>query len=259
MNIAWQISGDGNVVAMGSPKGGSKEEGLATAFVGPEWGQYGPSVAGNKNSEVAGFSVALNYDGSFMAVGSTKASVSNQMRNSGKAAVYTINKDGTKWDMIYEIYGEEKNSLDGSSVALSNDGSVLVIGGKSFNANSKQSAGQCRIFQLKENQYELIHTMLGQTKMEELGYSAAVSEDGNRVVCGGITGRWSSIASVSGVSRMWNRMSGREKTIWPDGDSGDAVNAASFGSAVAIASQGGFVAVGASTHRGTGVVHMFGT
>lgn len=139
MNIAWQISGDGNVVAMGSPKGGSKEEGLATAFVGPEWGQYGPSVAGNKNSEVAGFSVALNYDGSFMAVGSTKASVSNQMRNSGKAAVYTINEDGTKWDMIYEIYGEEKNSLDGSSVALSNDGIVLAIGGKSFNANSKQS------------------------------------------------------------------------------------------------------------------------
>ena len=200
-------------------------------------------IRGKKNSEVTGFSVALNYDDSFMA----------------DAKVYTINEDGTKWDMIYEIYGEEKNSLDGSSVALSNDGSVLVIGGKSFNANSKQSAGQCRIFQLKENQYELIHTMLGQTKMEELGYSAAVSEDGNRVVCGGITGRWSSIASVSGVSRMWNRMSGREKTIWPHGNSGDTLNAASFGSAVAIASQGGFVAVGASTHRGTGVVHMFGT
>ena len=52
---------------MGSTKGGSMEEGLVTAFVSPDWNQYGPPVTGQKNGDVTGFSVALNYDGSFMA------------------------------------------------------------------------------------------------------------------------------------------------------------------------------------------------
>mmetsp|Transcript_13576 Transcript_13576/g.24902 ORF Transcript_13576/g.24902 Transcript_13576/m.24902 type:complete len:110 (-) Transcript_13576:86-415(-) len=107
--------------------------------------------------------------------------------------------------------------------------------------------------------------MVGQTKKEELGTSVAVSDDGNIIACGGITGRWGrNIATVSGVVRLWNRMTSREKVIWPPGYYTSTVDEASFGSAVSLSSDGKLVVVGASTWRGSnrnspGAVHIFDT
>ena len=214
--INLQISGDGNIVAMGATKGGSIRGGLITTYQAPDWVPYGSVVEGLASGDVTGFSVTLSYDGAFMAIGSPKADKSNQQRNTGKTAVYAINdaNNGTECALREEIFGEGNGDIGGTSVGLSQDGSILVVGGKGYSGNSKYYAGQCKIFEWKGTQFEILHIMVGQTKKEELGTSVAVSDDGNIIACGGITGRWGrDIATVSGVVQLWNRMTSREKVI----------------------------------------------
>ena len=248
---------------MGATKGGSIGGGLITTYQAPDWISYGSVVEGLASGDVTGFSVTLSYDGAFMAIGSPKADKSNQVRNTGKTAVYAIN--GTEWALREEIFGGENGDIDGTSVGLSQDGSILVVGGKGYSGNSKYYSGQCKVFEWKATQFEILHTMVGQTRKEELGTSVAVSDDGNIIACGGITGRWGrNIATVSGVVRLWNRMTSREKVIWPPGYYTSTVDEASFGSAVSLSSDGKLVVVGASTWRGSnsnspGAVHIFDT
>mmetsp|Transcript_38003 Transcript_38003/g.69777 ORF Transcript_38003/g.69777 Transcript_38003/m.69777 type:complete len:202 (+) Transcript_38003:545-1150(+) len=78
------ISGDGNIVAMGATKGGSIGGGLITTYQAPDWISYGSVVEGLESGDVTGFSVTLSYDGAFMAIGSPKADISNQLRNTEK-------------------------------------------------------------------------------------------------------------------------------------------------------------------------------
>ena len=158
-------------------------------------------------------------------------------------------------------------------VAISQDGNVLVEGDPSFAARAggvgqpRRMSGQCSIFQWNEEttQYELLQTLAGERKNEELGGSVAVSDDGNIVACGGATGRWDmNNAFVSGVVRLWNRQTLREKTLWPSGDYRPIVDQGSFGSALTLSTDGGLLFVGASTWEGTnggipsqGAVHIF--
>lgn len=256
------ISGDGNVVAMGAIKGGDKEGGTVLTSKAPDWSQHASAVEGG-SGDVTGYSVALSYDGSFMAVGSIKASRSSRLEDAGKVVVYSISSDGSEWEVRNVVNGiDKKGNLDGTSVGLSQDGSILVIGGKGYSGNSKPLAGRCSILEWNGRRYRLIHTIEGQTENEELGFSAAVSNDGNIIACGGVTGRWSNITSESGVVRLWNRLSSREKVLWPHGNTASIVNDAFFGSAVSLSSDGRVVTVGASTWRGTnenstGAVHIF--
>ena len=119
--INRQISGDGNIVAMGATKGGSIGGGLITTYQAPDWISYGSVVEGLASGDVTGFSVTLSYDGAFMAIGSPKADKSNQQRNTGKTAVYAINDaiNGTKWALRDEIFGCGNGDIDGTPVGLS--------------------------------------------------------------------------------------------------------------------------------------------
>jgi len=257
------ISGDGNIVAMGATKGGSNGGGLITTYQyqAPDWVLYGSAVEAKYSEDVAGYSLALSNDGTIMAVGSVKH-YSSSLRNAGKATVYNMN--GSDWEVRDEIFGESRGILEGSSISLSQDGKVLVVGGGGF-SNSNQAAGRCQVFEWKDTDYELVHTMLGQADREALGTSAAVSDDGSIIACGGASGRWSrDTSSKSGVVRLWNRLTLREKAIWPKGDSRSVVDDASFGTAVSLSADGKRLLVGASTWSGTnsdnpGGVQIFDT
>lgn len=257
----WSVamSGDGNVVAVGATKGGSEGGGSVTAYQyqDPDWIPYGSVVEGKKG-DLTGYSLALTFDGAWMAVGSIKATESKQLRNAGKAAVYGIDDvvNGTVWRQRDEIFAKAKGVLDGT-VALSRDGSILVIGGKGIS--------RCRIFEWNFGRFELLHTMTGRTRRERLGSSVAVSEDGNIVACGGIAGRWGG-DTVTGVVRLFNRTSSLEHELWPTRDNQIDLTGrgSSFGSSLSLSSNGTIVSVGASTWIGLkgnvpGAVQVFNT
>ena len=237
--------------------------GLVTTYQyqAPDWVPYGSIVQALTSEDLAGYSLDLSYDGKFMNVGSRRSG-SAQFRLGGKATVYAINDDGTEWVVRHEIAADGKNNMDGTSVGLSQDGNVLVVGGNRYtsviNDDAKKLAGRCKIYQWNEEltQYELVYTIIGERKNEELGSSAAVSDDGNIIACGGTTGRWGeNNSAISGIVRLWDRSTSREKMIWPPG-SRDAVDNGSFGSDISLSVDGNFLFVGASTWKGM-VLCMF--
>jgi len=256
------ISGNGNVIAMGATKGGPKGGGSITTYHAPNWVPFGGAMEG-LDGDATGFSVALSSDGSLMAVGSPKTG----WADSGKTSIYAI--DGTEWALKDEIPGGGQSFQDGSSVGLSQDGSILVVGGIGWGfmvkGKPKEQAGHCKIYEWQGTQYKLLHTMVGQRKDEALGTSVAVSDAGNIIACGGIGGRWVVNAKKSGIVRLWNRSNSKEKFIWPDGELDEpTVDDASFGSALSLSSDGKYLFVGASTWRGpnknsAGAMHIFDT
>eukprot|EP00984_Skeletonema_dohrnii_P007000 scaffold2492_cov71-Skeletonema_dohrnii-CCMP3373.AAC.1 len=198
------ISGDGNVVAMGSTKGGSNEGGLVTTYIAPDWGLHGSPIEAQTPRDVFGFSVSLNGDGTMIAVGSVKAANPDRVTNAGRAEVFSLT--GAEWISQIEVFGETKQAYDGSSVALSRDGNLFVVGGRGFttDGDSAPAIGRCRIFERTgTGEYVLLSTIVGKNSREELGWSASISADGNKVACGGMGGQMLDLGET-GVARVWD-------------------------------------------------------
>jgi len=126
-------------------------------------------------------------------------------------------------------------------------------------------AGRCKVYEWDVNtsKYELIHSIWGQRKYEKIGVSAAVSDDGNEVACGGDKGRWgTNHMGVSGDVRLWNRESLNSKILWPEGESRLFVDGGLFGSSITL-SKNGLLFVGAPGWIGSnedsrsGSVHIY--
>eukprot|EP00986_Skeletonema_menzelii_P000730 scaffold205_cov179-Skeletonema_menzelii.AAC.12 len=235
------ISGDGSSVAVGAPKGGGSASGSVFTYRfenGSNWEQYGSALQGASN-EAFGYTTSLSYDGNLVAVGSPKAMNSEGGSNAGKASVFYVY--GTEWLPLpaTEIHGISSNDIDGTSIALSQDGAILVVGGKGAdNDDGDRNAGHCRIYEFGTD-WDLLHSMEGQTENERLGSSVAVSKNGNVVACGGEGGMYDGIGM--GVVRTWNRETSQSSTLWPrTGDSG-----ALFGSALSLKEDGKILVVGA--------------
>jgi hypothetical protein len=262
-----QISGDGNLVAMGTTKGGSNGGGFVETYryQVPNWVPYLPGLNALKWSDIFGYSLALSSEGTVMAVGSVKAdsTLRPPVRDAGRVDIYA--SDGSQWILRGTLFGETKLVLFGSSVGLSQDAGILVVGEPAFTWGDNLHAGRCQIFEWNGSRYKLIFAVVGKFRKEEMGSSAAVSDDGNIIACGGMGGRWDGISRAeSGVVRLWNRSTAQEKSIWPRGMFSQTVDGASFGSAVSLSADGKLLFVGASTWKGSdgnshGGMHIFDT
>ena len=256
------ISGDGNVVAFGAPKGGSNRGGAVFSYQfkdGLGWKPNGQVIGGLSEDNV-GFSVSLSYDGSLIAVGSPKGSSTFGPANAGKNAVYEMRKP--IWAVFTSpIHGETTDDSDGTAVAFSQDGTILVTGARGRDGNK----GYCRVYERNKqsSQFKLIHTIAGQHAEEQMGSSAAVSSDGNVIACGGTNGSWKG-GTKSGVVRLWNSVALSESIIWPREKNDSYSEGSYFGSSVALSSDGRFLIVGAPAWSDdivgslSGAVQVFG-
>jgi len=251
--FAVSISHDGNVVAIGSPtEGGGVIRTYKYTDMG--WIEYGSVIEGLPSREAAGYSISLSDTGSTMAIGFPKAKNSDGSVNAGKTVVYVMT--GDEWVVFgQEIYGEEDNDIDGGSVAMSQDGTLLVIGGKGHDKVDittgeviMSSVGYCRIYEMTQlsSEWEFQYSIKGTSADERLGTWVAVSSDGNTVACGGVNGVNEVDGSTSGVVRLYNRLTEQESTIWPRGE-GDDLNGATFGASMALDNDGKYMIVGAPT------------
>jgi len=258
------ISQDGNVIAMGSPRGGAQGGGSVLAFRYNEtssgWDSYG-SVTEGSMTDAEGYSISLSGTGSTMVVGNPRSANLAGESNAGKAVVYYT--DGSGWNMLgQEMYGEAVAALSGTSVAMSQDGSIVVIGGigrsETDSFVTRQSVGECRIFQLQLNEWKPQHAILGKTSEERLGSSVAISSDGNTVACGGSYAT-DLDSKKSGVVRLWDRITLQESELWPRLEEGDDIEGATFGASVSVSSDGDYVVVGAPNWKGPfpGTIQLF--
>mmetsp|Transcript_11211 Transcript_11211/g.22340 ORF Transcript_11211/g.22340 Transcript_11211/m.22340 type:complete len:2173 (+) Transcript_11211:96-6614(+) len=235
------ISGDGSSVAVGAPKGGGRSSGSVVTYRfedGLNWAPYGSALEG-VSKEAFGYTTSLSYDGNLVAVGSPKAMNPDAASNAGKASVFYM--FGTEWLPLpaKEIHGISSNDIDGTSIALSQDGAIMVVGGKGRdNDDGVKNVGHCRIYEFGTD-WDLLHSMEGQSQNERLGSSVAVSKNGNVVACGGEAAMYDGVGI--GVVRVWNRKTSQSSAVWPRTSDGGAL----FGSALSLKEDGKILAVGA--------------
>ncbi|MEO6149787.1 MAG: MBG domain-containing protein, partial [Mucilaginibacter sp.] len=202
------ISANGNTVVIGAPANANTSKGAAWVFnrKGTNWEQYGLRIGASFTFPPAslGAGVSISADGNTLAMlGSTD--------NSGIGAVWIFTfqrggwrQQGGKLVGTGYITSSDAATNQSYSTALSADGNTLLFGRGSD--NNKQ--GALWVFTRSGNTWtqqgnKIIAT--GNTGAAQLGFSVALSADGNTAVAGGKTNN-------NGTGAMW--VFTRNGTIW---------------------------------------------
>ncbi len=143
---AISLSSDGTIVAISD-----RFTNAGTVYiyenVSNNWVLIGNKIDGESADDRFGTSVSLSSDGNILAVGA-EANSSNEMF-SGHVRLYQ-NVNGV-WTQIGEdIDGESQFSLFGSSVSLSSNGEIIVIGAMGNSNLNISFAGHVKIYDLQQ-------------------------------------------------------------------------------------------------------------
>lgn len=191
-------------------------------------------INGEANNDNFGYSVALSSDGNIMVVGAVDGSADD----SGNVKVYQKNMAGTGWtQLLNTIDGENTNDNFGFSVAISGNGTTIAIGAHYNDNNGNTDSGHVRIYRnFNATNWSLIGEIEGQNGGDRLGYSVALSNNGN-IVAIGATGSRSSYVEVyqySPIDEIWTPHGSRI---------GVGVDYSFFGDNVSLSADGKIMAV----------------
>ena len=149
LGISVALSADGLTLAAGAP-GNKKDEdtfsGMGHVRVyklfGNDWSQIGQDIDGFLQFGRLGSSVALSADGSYVVVGAPGI-------QTGLVRVFKFQADEGVWEKVGDdLEGEYVNDAFGTSVAVSNDGSIVSVGAP-FNQEGRDDPnGHVRSFRL---------------------------------------------------------------------------------------------------------------
>jgi hypothetical protein len=126
------LSSDGTVVAIGASNGVNSSS-VNTGYIqiyawnseASSWQQRGNNISGEGSRDFFGTAVSISSDGNTVAIGAKNND--DNGNNSGHVRIY--NWDGTSWAILgSDITGEAANDYSGTSISLSNDGSIVAIG-----------------------------------------------------------------------------------------------------------------------------------
>lgn len=246
--LGWSValSADGSVAAISSPFAGSTSYGRVQVYNwnGTSWANFGNTITEN-SGDYAGQSIALSSYGNILAIGSPGYGTADI----GTVKVYVWN-GGTSWARVGgDIYGSDKGSLSGSSVAISSSGTTLAIGSPGSDGNMRP--GSAKVYTYNGTAWNLYGSRLNGTKVaDEFGCSVSLSSDGKTLAVGArYSGTWSGRVTVYTIDE------GNFTQI------GDAFEGAPFdraGSSVSLSWDGKAIALGSpySNANGTWSGHV---
>jgi uncharacterized repeat protein (TIGR01451 family) len=142
------ISDDGSIVAIGAPNNSvnGPYSGHVRVFQNTQgvWTQIGDDIEGEASEDSFGISVALNSDGSTLAVGGW----SNDGNGNASGHVRVIKNIQGNWVQIGDdIDGEAAVDYSGFSVSLSSDGRSLAVGAYG-NDGSGMNSGHVKVYEI---------------------------------------------------------------------------------------------------------------
>ena len=252
------VSESGHIIAIGSEKANANgiDSGQVSIYKYSvetnSWNQLGKVINGETAGDFFGSSLSLSHDGEYLAVGAPK----NQ--KTGQVKIYRYSNDN--WEQIgTSIYGESNEDLFGSSVSISENGSIIAIGGQLNDGNGINS-GHVRVFQNSENNWIQIGKDIdGEFSGDLSGSTVSISGDGDLIAIGGRKN--DGINGVdSGHVRIFHYDS--DNLLWKqlgndiDGGSGGDL----FGHYVSISSDGRSVAIGSpvtNSYKGETKVYSY--
>ena len=200
--------------------------------------QIGQDIDGEAPFDNAGISVSISSDGSIVALGSNVND--DNGNNSGHVRVFENIND--VWTQIGQnIEGEAAGDQSGSSVSISNNGSIVAIGAPFSDGNGTDS-GQVRVFEnLNGTWTQIGQDIDGEAAGDESGLTIGLSGDGSIVAIG--AGLNDGNGNASGHVRVFENVNGVWTQIGQDIDGEVAANFS--GTGLSISNDGSIVAIGA--------------
>ncbi len=187
------LSADGNTALVGAMDNEYKS-GIApgAAFVftrsGSTWSQQGSKLEGNHSGELVqeGTSVALSADGHTAVIGGPREEGPSATPEEGGAWVFT--ESGSGWKEQTQLpagTGAGIQTGAGQSVAISGDGSTVLVGGPGYD----EALGTAWVYTLSGATWtQQGEKLLGEDatlKEAQQGHSVSLSENGNTALIGG--------------------------------------------------------------------------
>jgi hypothetical protein len=237
------VSGDGSTLVIGAYNknvGNNTNQGAAYVFTwsGSSWSQAPALTAsGGASDDFFGYSVAVSGDGKTLLIGA--------FRNSLQGAAYVFTWSGSSWSQAPALTASDGASGDefGYSVAMSSDGSILVIG--AFNKNSSQGAAY--VFTKSGSSWSQTQELTASdgAASDDFGYRVAESGDGSTVVIGAFNKNIGSTTSQGAAYVFGKSGSSWSQTRRITATDGTAYDY--FGTSVAASSDGSTLVIGANS------------
>ena len=205
--------------------------------------QMGADIDGEAGDDRFGAAVALDLDGSRLVVGGTF----NGGNGPASGHVRVFDWNGTSWNQVgVDINGEAAGDESGEAVAISGDGSRIVIGSLK-NAAVGVDGGHARVYEWDGANWNQLGVDLdAEGAGDQFGVSVSISADGSRIAIGGngndlITGvntNYGHVRVFDWDGANWNLVGAEIIGESPGDASGGAVSLSSDGTRVAIGALG---------------------
>ncbi len=183
LGTAVALSESGEVLAVGAPWYDANFQTLSGRvwiyrWDGSEW-QLDAMLDGMDGGEQFGFVLDFSGSGDVLAVGAPQSDLNGSL--SGAVRVYAY--DGSAWQQLgTDLYGEPATFF-GTSVSLSEDGSILAAGKPG--SSSALEAGQVEVYQWSGTTWESVgEPLTGSMAADRFGASVALSADGHALLVG---------------------------------------------------------------------------
>ena len=246
------LSSDGNTAIIGADfedTSPNTNNGAAYVFTrsGSTWTQQAKLLASDAaSSDFFGFSVALSSDGNTAIVGAYGESTSPYSQN---GAAYVFTRSGSTWTQQAKLLASDAASSDlfGISVALSSDGNTALIGAFREDTSPNTDNGAAYVFTRSGSTWTQQAKLLASdaASNEQLGYSVALSSDGNTALIGAFredTSPYTDNGAAYVFTRSGSTWTQQAKLVASEAETEDF-----FGFSVALSSDGNTALIGAYT------------
>lgn len=240
------LSGDGSVIAIGSPLNtnvNGTNAGHVRIFenIAGTWTQIGNAIEGDASWDHSGTSVALSADGTIVAIGAPRHSGNGN--ESGQVRVFE-NIAGTWTKIGSDIYGLLPGHGLGISTSLSSDGSILAVGAVS-RSTAATSASYAMIYENVSGNWTQIGQVINAVSPSDYsGRSVSLSSDGTIVAIGesgySTTNNFQpgSVRIFENVSGTWTQIGSRIIGEASSDQSGASISLSADGDIIAIGAAG---------------------
>ena len=198
IGIYFAMNEDGSVIASGglnSSASGNipKYAGIVQIhqYINNTWTQLGDNLGGENEYDYAitngigtinsilttpNSGVALNNDGTIVAIGAQQANSSSTFFGNGYAKVYKY--ANSTWTQLGSNITGDTNERFGGAVSLNGDGTILAISGVEYNS----ATGRVRIYQYNNNSWSQIGSdIIGNATGDYFGINISITESGTRI------------------------------------------------------------------------------
>ncbi|MCF6777431.1 Ig-like domain-containing protein [Thiotrichales bacterium 19X7-9] len=250
MIYSLTMSDDGNRIAIGAihndDVGSNSGHVRVFDWNGSAWVQAGSDIDGLAAGDEAGFAVSFDGSGNRLVVGSPN----NDTNGSNSGQVRIFDWDGSSWNQLgLGINGESSTDFSGSSVAISDDGTTVVIGAPLNDGVAGLDSGHVRVYSWDGSSWNQVGSDIeGEGSDDRFGSSVAISFDGGRIAVGAPNN--DGAGTHAGSVRVFEF----NGTNWVQlGGDIDGSAAQDFsGRAISMSEGGNFVVIGAEQNDGNG-------